>query len=84
MGNFENSNNSLEIKEKDKFESQDSVYFKITFSNKKLRDLMYFIQQEGIVSQNSFTVQNLPERTFHLWVDKEDEEKINKWLIDNN
>lgn len=72
------------IEEKKKFESQDSIYFKMTFSDNKLRDLMYFIQQEGIISQNSFTVPSSSERTFHLWVDKEDEEKIKKWLTDNS
>ncbi len=76
-----------QIEENKKFESQDSVYFKITTSDKNLRDLMNYIRQEGIISQNSFSSSsqlNSLERTFSLWVDKEDENKIKKWLIDKS
>lgn len=75
------------IEEKKKFELQESSYFKITTSDQELRNLMYFIQQEGIISQNSFTnssQSNSPERIFHLWVEKEDEEKIKKFLSDKS
>ena len=75
------------IEGKKEFELTNSAYFKITSSDKNLRDLMYFIQQEGIISQNSFSQSaqnNSQERTFYLWVDKEDEEKIKKWLIDKS
>ena len=75
------------IEEKIKFELQESMYFKITSSDEKIRNLMNFIQQEGIISQNSFTNSsqpNSPKRTFHLWVDKEDQEKIKEWLANNN
>jgi hypothetical protein len=64
-----------------------SAYFKIISSDENLRKLMHFIQQEGIITQNSFSDSsqpNSPERTFYLWVKKEDEEKIRKWLMDQS
>lgn len=75
------------IEQKKKFELRESSYFKIISSDEELRNLMYFIQQEGIISQNSFSESsqsNSPERTFHLWIDKKDEEKIKKFLSDKS
>lgn len=79
--------NENRIEQTKKFEHKDSSYFEITSSEKNLRDLMYFMQQEGVAAQNSFSdspIGELHNRTFHLWVDKDDEEKIKRWLADNS
>ena len=69
--------------EKRTFESKRSVLFKIRAADNTLRALMSFIATEGIITQNTESESRAPgakDRLLHIWVDVEDEDKINKWL----
>lgn len=77
----------VESLEHNTFLAKPTSFFKISTSEEILRGLMYFMQQEGIVAQNTISESldsNAKNRLFFLWVDSEDEEKIKAWLVNQS
>ena len=71
---------TLENVEKETFVCESSALFKIKTSDETLRGLMHFMQQEGIMAQNTISAAENDGRLMHLWVNAADKEKIQKHL----
>ncbi|NQU99568.1 MAG: hypothetical protein HQ538_02420 [Parcubacteria group bacterium] len=75
-----------EVEEVKEVVVKPSVMFKLTASDKVLRLLMGFMQDQGILTQHSVSESRRvgsKDRIFLLWVDGKDEDAIQNWLKEN-